>query len=178
MVRRLVASGGKINQRSKGGYTLLMLAAMLYREEAYAVLLEIPGCNPDLRDYSGKKARDYLPKRDDLEKSEGYWGSESGYDGEEDDANGGGKRKRMMQKVDRVSSFLRGFVRSSSRNVQEKFERDQYQVMAPPDRRNFTCIFEVCSFESCFSLSYYLPTCNPTRRLTWVSSPSPSRPPT
>ena len=127
MVRRLVASGGKINQRSRGGYTPLMLAAMLDREEAYAALLEIPGCNPDLRDYSGKKARDYLPRRDDLEEnSEGYWESESGYDGEEDDADGGGKRKRMMQKVDRGSSFLRGFVRGSSRNLQEKFERDQY----------------------------------------------------
>ncbi len=113
LIRKLLDAGASVNQRSRGGYTPLMLAAMQSREAAFNTLLDAPQCDPSLRDYSGKKAKDYLPRAEE-EQAEDVWESESGYDGDEDDLDGGGKRKRMREKVDRGSSFLRGFVRETS----------------------------------------------------------------
>ena len=50
-------------------YTPLMIAALHQRTEAYKLLVDLYGADPEVRDYSGKKARNYFepawaPKED------------------------------------------------------------------------------------------------------------------
>ncbi len=130
MIKRLLTFGAAVNQGSRGGYTPLMLAAMTEREVAYQFLLSVPECNPNVRDYSGKRALDYAMKKKSSETgSIEENSSEVGYDGDEDDTDSGGKRKKIMLTVDRSSSFLRGIVRESGRSWQDRRgnSRDGYQ---------------------------------------------------
>jgi ankyrin repeat protein len=88
------------NIRTRGGYTPLMLAAMHRKENVYNLLLKPYGAEPNLRDYSGKKAEHYLPPEVLDEK--------------EDEDEPDSKRKA---KIDRSSTFLRDFVRESKRGL-------------------------------------------------------------
>ena len=46
--------------KSRGGYTPLMIAAIHQKTEAYNKLVELYGADPEVRDYSGRKAKQYL----------------------------------------------------------------------------------------------------------------------
>ena len=53
-----------VNTRSRGGYTPLMTAAIYRQMDVYEALLNIYGANPDIRDFSGRLAEQYLPVLD------------------------------------------------------------------------------------------------------------------
>jgi hypothetical protein len=99
----------EVDVRTRGGYTPLMLAAAHKRDHVYNLLLNPYGANPNLRDYSGKKAEHYL----DLEEEE------------KDSVDGGdveleGKRKKNRKIPERSSTFIRDFVRESIRSSHKR----------------------------------------------------------
>ena len=100
-----------VDVRSRGGYTPLMLAAMYNRTAAYYNLLNSGLCDPDLRDFSGRTAFQYLEQNANS-GSGSETGSSDGFD--EGDHVIEGKRQRMRKKVDKGSSFLRELVRRDS----------------------------------------------------------------
>ena len=51
----------KIQYSILGGYTPLIMAAIHKKFKIYQVLLHTYGADPDWRDYSGYKAKHYLP---------------------------------------------------------------------------------------------------------------------
>lgn len=56
--------GVSANIKSSAGYTPLHVAAMFNRDEAADLLLKSYKANPDIRDHSGKRAKQYWPKQD------------------------------------------------------------------------------------------------------------------
>lgn len=52
--------GVNVNQRSHGGYTPLHLAAIQGHEDIIDLLVTVYKADPNIRDYSGKKAKQYL----------------------------------------------------------------------------------------------------------------------
>ena len=52
------------NIRTRGGYTPLMISAQHDRKNLFNLLLKTYGADPNLRDYSGRKAEHYLVNED------------------------------------------------------------------------------------------------------------------
>ncbi|CAG9558775.1 unnamed protein product [Danaus chrysippus] len=53
-----------VNERSNGGYTPLHIAMQFRHENVYRLLVEMYDADPNMRDWSGKKARQYLVHMD------------------------------------------------------------------------------------------------------------------
>ena len=51
------------NIRSRGGYAAQHLAGLCKRKEVFDYLASRADCNIEMRDYSGKKAKDYLESK-------------------------------------------------------------------------------------------------------------------
>jgi len=49
-----------VNARSRGGYTALHIATVHGQESVVRLLVEVYGANPNIRDYSGRKAKHYF----------------------------------------------------------------------------------------------------------------------
>lgn len=49
-----------VNERSNGGYTPLHIAMQFQREDVYRLLVEVYDADPNIRDWSGRKPRQYL----------------------------------------------------------------------------------------------------------------------
>ena len=92
------------NIRTRGGYTPLMLSAQHDRRNVYNLLLKTYGADPNLRDYSGRKAEHYLENED-------FIGEPSDMDAVDAGSTGSSKADivRTLQrkaKLDRSTSFL------------------------------------------------------------------------
>ena len=92
------------NIRTRGGYTPLILAAMHKRKKVYQLLLETYGADPDLRDYSGRKAIHYVIAEEGTDDV-------NGDNGDEVDHN----RNSLDAFTDKSMHFLRGVIRESKR---------------------------------------------------------------
>lgn len=112
VAQRLV---GDVNGRTNGGYTALMLAAQSQRGEAFDYLSGLDGVDPDLRDYSGRKARHYL-KDNKADKDEDV-DEERSQEGDEPDFKTLGRKQvhKARNKAERGATFLRDFMRGSAR---------------------------------------------------------------
>ncbi|XP_013146477.1 PREDICTED: ankyrin repeat domain-containing protein SOWAHC [Papilio polytes] len=53
-----------INERSNGGYTPLHIAIQFRNENVYNLLVDVYDADPNVRDWSGRKARQYLVRMD------------------------------------------------------------------------------------------------------------------
>nr|XP_034839166.1 uncharacterized protein LOC117995287 [Maniola hyperantus] len=53
-----------VNERSNGGYTPLHIAMQFRHENVYRLLVEVYDADPNVRDWSGKKPRQYLVHMD------------------------------------------------------------------------------------------------------------------
>ena len=99
----------EVDVRTRGGYTPLMLAAAHKRDHVYNLLLNPYGANPNLRDYSGKKAEHYLDLDEDKDLVDGAA-----------DLELEGKRKKIRKIPERSSTFIRDFVRESIRSSHKR----------------------------------------------------------
>lgn len=108
-----------LNARSRGGYTPLILCAIQGHSELYSLLLEQPGLETGIQDYSGKKAKHYWQTNN---------GGKDAFDGQTESLNEDGESRYLRQdsrtsrgreKVHRGATFLRNVVRQSGRIFRE-----------------------------------------------------------
>ncbi len=119
LIQKLLEGGDlNANRRTKGGYTPLMLAASCGRMAAYTWLVNNSLVDAELRDYAGKKAKDYLKEHeDDLDAT-----AKDDADDESHEADG--KRMRMRKKVEKSSTFFKGVVRDSFQRPRQKVNKE------------------------------------------------------
>ena len=102
-----------VNIKTRGGYTPLMISAMHHKHTVYQLLLNTYGSNPNIRDFSGRKAEHYYVPLDDIENED------SGVIGDQLDGklfrNQSRRRDHYRRGIDRSATFIREFIRDSTR---------------------------------------------------------------
>ena len=100
--------GASVNAKSRGGYTPLSMAALHQKSDAYKLLVNLYGADPEVRDYSGRKARQYFKQVDETDAAA------AAVEVEQKLPLPVAHQEFLRKAPARTSSFFRGFLTSSS----------------------------------------------------------------
>ena len=100
--------GASVNAKSRGGYTPLSMAALHQKSDAYKLLVNLYGADPEVRDYSGRKARQYFKQAEDETDTA------TPVEVEQNLSVPAAHQEFLRKAPARTSSFFRGFLTSSS----------------------------------------------------------------
>ena len=100
--------GASVNAKSRGGYTPLSMAALHQKSDAYKLLVNLYGADPEVRDYSGRKARQYFKQVDETDAAS------AAVDPQQKLPVPAAHQEFLRKAPARTSSFFRGFLTSSS----------------------------------------------------------------
>nr|XP_033328359.1 ankyrin repeat domain-containing protein SOWAHB isoform X3 [Megalopta genalis] len=96
-----------VNETTNGGYTPLHIAMQFDHENVFNLLVQVYGANQDIRDYSGKKARQYLVSQEAAVSQDTFRKKDLGF------LRIGSLNERVKRTTEAFSQFL-GVATSSS----------------------------------------------------------------
>ena len=111
------------NIRTRGGYAAHHLAGLCKRKDVFDYLASRKDCDIDMRDYSGKRARDYLNSKKLIGDEDRIVANkhEEGEGAPEDDR----VRRKVRQKVDRSQTFLRDLMPQATKEIAQNFRKQR-----------------------------------------------------
>ncbi|XP_046734435.1 ankyrin repeat domain-containing protein SOWAHB isoform X2 [Diprion similis] len=123
-----------VNETTNGGYTPLHIAMQFDHENIFNLLVQVYGANQDVRDYSGKKARQYLASQEAAVSQDTFRKKDIGF------LRIGSLNVRVKRTTEAFSQFL-GVATSNASTTNEKIHKSwgsadniqtDHKVMPPP----------------------------------------------
>ncbi|XP_033175059.1 ankyrin repeat domain-containing protein SOWAHB isoform X3 [Bombus vosnesenskii] len=124
-----------VNETSNGGYTPLHIAMQFGHENIFNLLVQVYGANQEVRDYSGKKARQYLVSQEAAVSQDTFRKKDLGF------LRIGSLNVRVKRTTEAFSQFLGVATSSSASSNHEKIHKSwgsadnvqlEQKMMPPP----------------------------------------------